>query len=192
MEDKLQSPIFKSLMTGVFVALSYLISDLFLITTIILPILNSKWHVTVSVAIYTGLLNALFLFLLSFRTNINVDVCDKKDESYNVTIDERPRNIALKIKISGNVKNIKETVSIVFPEWIDLTVAADPSIKLASGKTNEYIIALSEKEISFTFSVSVNPSYQSVTRKNSITTKITGNFCRYSKHNKELLVQYKI
>ncbi|MGX6962938.1 hypothetical protein [Vagococcus xieshaowenii] len=191
MEDKLQHPIFKAIMTGVFVTISYLISNNFLITKHFLVLSDPKWHVTVSVSIYSGLLNALFLYLLSLRTTIRVDITDKKDESYNILVDETPRSVVVKVKVLGNKEGIKEKVTIKFPEWIDSMVKADPSIKQVGNSQSEYCITINEEEISFTFDIGIKPMYDTAGRKNDISSEITGNIFRYCKKKKNLVVQYK-
>lgn len=191
MEDKLQSPILKSAMTAVFVIVSYLISNCFLVTEYFLSFLESKWHLTVSVAIYTAIQNIFFLFLLSKRTEINVDIYDKKDESHSISIEEKPRKIIAKIKLSGHLDDIQETVTITFPEWVDSMIEADPGIKQISISPDVYCIKLSDKEISFAFDIAIKDIYGGTSRKNDIFAEISGKSLRYNKISKKLLVQYK-
>lgn len=191
MEDKLQSASFKSIITGVFVTLAYLISNYFVITEYFFSFLNPNWHITVSVAMYTGLLNALFLYFLSKRTEINVHIYDKKNESYNVTIEEKPRTVSVKIKLVGNLEKINETINIRFPDWIDSMVKADPLINQISTSPDVYVIKPSDREVIYDFDIRIKDSYVETSRKNDIRAEISGCTLRYYKIKEELSVQYK-
>lgn len=197
MKDKFQSDILMTISTAIFAGISYFISGYFQISTLIFKFTDIKWHVTVSVAIYTAILNGLFLYALSVRTVVNVTIIEKKDKSDKIRLDDKPRATEVRITVNGNLKRVENNVEIIFPQWIDAMAKGSPDLKQSEENPQRYLIDLSgivqnsNNEISiFYFDITINPIYEETGRKGMIVAKINGNKFRYTKSKKDLAVHY--
>lgn len=199
MRDKLQSDIFKTLSTAFFAAISYFIAELFQISTLIFKFSDTKWHVTVSVAIYTAALNSFLLYALSKRTSVQVVIIERKDKSDKIRLDDKPRATEVRINLNGNLNKIKNNVEIIFPQWIDVMAKGSPDLKQSENDSQKYLIDLSgivhnsEIEVGiYYFDITIKPIYEESGRKGEILAKVNGNKFRYAKNVKKLTVHYSI
>lgn len=196
MENKMSvSDVIKYLSAPIFAALSYIIAERWQISNIIFKFSDPKAHITVSVGIYTAIMNLLFLWTLSKRTTVSSKIKDRKDQSNKIKIDEKPRKIEVEVSVSGNTNNVDEIISIVFPEWVDVSTKATPDIKLDETNPNKYNIKLSNivnsKEVrSYFFDISLKTIYAETNRVGMIKATCSGNSFRYQKKDKDLQIQY--
>lgn len=195
MDRDTKTDIFKIIMTGLFVVISYLIANKVQVTRYILSFSVESWHTTVSVAIYTTILNACLTFFLSKRTEILVDIKDKQNESYSMRLGDRPGVIIIDVTIKGNLKKINNNIIIEFPKWIDPMVKGSPDISQSEDNQYKYIIDLSDtpelgKYASKKFSISIvkNNIYNESNRKNEVAALISGSRIRYSKEIKKMVI----
>ncbi|MDT2638634.1 hypothetical protein P7D31_00700 [Enterococcus dongliensis] len=196
MENKMTvSDVIKYLSAPVFAAMSYIIAERWQISNAIFKFSDPKVHITVSVGIYTAIMNLFFLWALSKRTTVSSKVKDRKDQSNKIKIDEKPRKIEVEVEVTGNTNNIDEIISIVFPEWIDVSTKAVPDIKADENNPNQYNIKLSNivnyKEVrSYFFDINLKTIYAQTNRVGMIKATCSGNFWRYQKKDKDLQIQY--
>lgn len=196
MENKLSvSNVIKYFSAPVFAALSYIIAERWQISNNIFKFSDPKVHITVSVGIYTAIMNLFFLWVLSKRTTVSSKVKDRKDESDKIKIDEKPRKIEIEVSVSGNTNNVDEKIIVVFPEWIDVSIKATPDIKVDENNPNIYSIELvnivNSKEVrSYFFDISLKTIYAESNRVGMIKATCSGNFWRYQKKDKDLEIKY--
>ncbi|EGQ26749.1 hypothetical protein HMPREF9372_1290 [Sporosarcina newyorkensis 2681] len=198
MNDKFQSDIFKTLATAIFAGISYLGADCFQITSLLFNFSDPMWHVTVSVAIYTAILNSLLLFLLSKRTSVKVNITERKDKSNKISLTDKPRTTEIKIAVRGNLSKITGMIEVIFPKWVDIMTKGSPDLKQCEDDSQKYFIDLSgivensQSEVSlFYFDITMNPLYEETGRSGEIIAKIHGNSLRYSKNTSKLTIHYK-
>src|SRR5690606_8990900 len=189
MKDKLQSDIFKTLCAALFAGVSYFLTDCYQISMLIFNFSDPRWHITVSVGIYTAFLNGLFLFALSKRTSVQVEIIERKDKSEKIRLVDKPRAIEVRVTVNGNLKKIKSNVEVIFPQWIDVTPRGSPDLKQNEKDSQKYLIDLSgivqnsKSEISiFYFDITMNPIYEETSRIGEILATVNGNTLRYAKN----------
>ncbi|MDE5414575.1 hypothetical protein [Alkalihalobacterium chitinilyticum] len=197
MKDKLQSDIFKTLSTAFLAGISYFIADFFQVSTLIFNFSDVKWHVTVSVAIYTAVLNGLLLYALSKRTNVQVVIIERKDRSDKIRIFDKPRATEVRVTVNGNLKKIRNNVEVIFPQWIDVMPKGSPDLKQSENNSHNYLIDLSgivqnsKSEVSiFYFDITMNPIYEKTGRVGEVLAKVNGSTLRYAKSVENLTVHY--
>lgn len=193
MQDKLQTDIVKSLMTALFAGISYLFCGMFQITKYFLTFSDKKWHITVSVAIYTALLNAIFLYIISKRTLISVEIMERKDKSNTIKLSDKPRAIAIKVVARGNLKKISGDIVITFPKWIDVTPKGSPDLKPDPKDTQRFLISLTDflkdspnEGGTFFFDINMNETYINTERIGTIQASFSGSSLRYAKDFKSM------
>lgn len=197
MKDRLQSDIFKTLMGAIFASLSYFFANSFQISKLFLNLSDSKWHVTISVFIYTALLNSLLLWFLSLRTSVQVEIIERKDKSDKIRLDDKPRATEVKVIVDGNLKKIEETVEVTFPEWVDVMVRNTPDLNQQSSQTYHVNLAdivssgKSETRV-FYFDITMKSLYMESGRTGEVVAKINGCSLRYHKSVKVLTVHYSL
>lgn len=198
MNDKFQSDIFKTIATAIFAGLSYLGADCFQITTLIFNFSEPAWHVTVSVVFYTAFLNITLLCLLSKRTNVKINITERKDQSNKISLTDKPRATEIKIVVRGNLKKINGTIEVTFPKWVDVMTKGSPDLMQSENDSQKYIIDLSGivensgSEVSlFYFDITMNPLYLDTGRSGEIIAKVHGNCFRYSKNTNKLTIHYQ-
>ena len=104
MKPELKSNIIKIFFTVFFSCLSYIICEYFKISEILFNFKKDSWNVTVSIAIYVAILNIVYLYIVSLKTEVMVEIKDNKDKSNNITISDKPRRISVAVQVKGNLK----------------------------------------------------------------------------------------
>lgn len=195
MSNKTKSEIIKILMNGLFVCLSYWIAERFQVTECIFHFSNSNWHTTVSIALYTMILNALLVLFLAKRTFISVKIVESHNESNAINLKDKPGVLNVNVVVTGNLKKIKSKIVIEFPKWVDPTVEGDPSIFQVNGAPYIYEINIADinhtssyASKKFDFTVAVNEVYKKSGRDEEITALIKANRFRYKKETINLKV----
>ena len=182
-------------MTPLFAAISYFIADYYQISDILFNFSDNKWHVTISVGIYTAILNMFYICISSKRTDIKVEIVDRKDKSNKVRVMDEPRSIEVITTVEGNLKNIKQNITLKFPKWIDVSTQDNPDLKIVNNDlstTYEIILENTTKKDKkvFKFDIYINPIYMQSGRSGVIESEFKGSSWRYNKDITNLEIHY--
>ena len=196
MKPELKSNIIKIFFTVFFSCLSYIICEYFKISEILFNFKEDSWNVTVSIAIYGAILNIVYLYIVSLKTEVMVEIKDNKDKSNNITISDKPRRISVAVQVKGNLKKIDGKVEIIFPYWLDIMAKAVPD--LSEITENKYEInltdinSLNKETITVYFDINIKTNYDSSARNGEISSNINCRRFRYTKINKNLTINYEV
>lgn len=185
MKPELKSNIIKIFFTVFFSCLSYIICEYFKISEILFNFKEDSWNVTVSIAIYVAILNIVYLYIVSLKTEVMVEIKDNKDKSNNITISDKPRRISVAVQVKGNLKKIDGKVEIIFPYWLDIMAKAVPD--LSEITENKYEInltdinSLNKETITVYFDINIKTNYDSSARNGEISSNINCRRFRYTK-----------
>lgn len=182
-------------MTPLFAAISYFIADYYQISDILFNFSDNKWHVTISVGIYTAILNMFYICISSKRTDIKVEIVDRKDKSNKVRVMDEPRSIEVITTVEGNLENIKQNITLKFPKWIDVSTQDNPDLKIVNNDlstTYEIILENTTKKDKkvFKFDIYINPIYMQSGRSGVIESEFKGSSWRYNKDITNLEIHY--
>lgn len=100
-----------------------------------------KW--ALDFGIYNAILGILFTYLL-FKVNknklyINIEILSKSDGSNVIKLNENPKKVYIKLKLTGAKPRKCNKIEIIFPHWVDFQIKPKNFIQTDENNNRCYI-----------------------------------------------------